>query len=735
MVDIQKQKENIPINPELLEQIKEKQFNEVFDYLDTQPLSVIHQLIDWLSATNPEFKKGFMKFQDRNSEKFIIMMRKTSDNQVNINNSKKLNSIKSQVAQIKDNLNQIQKALNWSTSLSLKAIDSAVWLFTDNTVFNNYKNTFNNTKNQAEDILNKLIQDFKWKKLHIDQRNIYDSLIKELSQIQQLKLESTWIIRMTANEVLQTTDKLKFFHEWIKWETEWIVDWFIWIAVWSVELAKFMIKYSFSEKYRSKINTEAKKIFNYCSQNWLSWVSDKVYRALKTEMDKIAKLPPEKQAEAIWKIAWNVISVIWVIKWATVVTSELWNIWGKIQKAEKLITKASIANNTERVAKINEMLQSLLKSQRWLQAFDVLLTWVAETALLKWLWASFKWISAILKSGAWNIEKLKAIDKAIDEAKAMKAENGEEKAIQEKYLSELNAEKTKLIKEWGFETKLRIELWEKLLGKKFDETQRKVIIKAHNEPSLQEKVKILNDWWFEKPEREKLLRNYVCWGEISKALIKAKKLEIERLSEAVKKWYENITNIIEKSDFLFPKWKEYLKTYLENIKNNWLDETSVKKFEKAIEVLRKWYSETWQTTDLNRIKLWDDILEEINNLQKNNRNLKIENKNFDEYALFVERLEKDDITIKYFTEEIEEFSAIKSKDKPKDPERLKKVVKEKIEKYKIWESYRMKKPDADLNRIIKTKGDFIKLINMDLNFQFNNKIKFNSFESILLFLK
>lgn len=53
----------------------------------------------------------------------------------------------------------------------------------------------------------------------------------------------------------------------------------------------------------TEFNTQAWIIYDFVKKESLSWIGNKVYEAIWNEMDRISKLPTEKQAQAIWEIA------------------------------------------------------------------------------------------------------------------------------------------------------------------------------------------------------------------------------------------------------------------------------------------------------------------------------------------------------------------------------------------------------------------------------------------------
>lgn len=246
---------------------------------------------------------------------------------------------------------------------------------------------------------------------------------------------------MVWNEIDQIPQNLNYTAHAIKWEVIWLYEWGKAIITWSIDLLTFMIKYPFNSKYRQEINKQAEIIYDFVKKEWLSWVGNKVYEAVWKEMDRISKLPPEKQSQAIWEIAWNVISMLAVIKVGTTVASKLW----KVGQAERLVGQAEATWNIARAEKVREIAQTLLASKRWLQSFEIILTWVAESVLLKWLSVSYKATLGFLEnSHLSNLAKAELIEQKIQKARQMKWETPEEQQILERYIETLNKEKESL---------------------------------------------------------------------------------------------------------------------------------------------------------------------------------------------------------------------------------------------------------------------------------------------------
>lgn len=430
----------------LLKQYQDRELGRLFWTLESDRFSLfdVENTLIQIWQNNPKARPYIAQFvsSQKLSLESMLMRNAKAETKENPEITKKLNLFVNSTKDLQKSINDIQDSLNSSTSFNVKAMDNITWLFTDNTVFNTYNSSFETIKSQAKNIL--------WRVHEIDvatltpnQKQIYNKLIADLRHVLSLKLESTWFVQMAKNEISQIPQNLNYTAHGVKWEVIWLYEGTKAIITWSVELLTFMAKYPFCSEYRKEVNKQAKIIYNFVEKEWLSWVWNKVYEAIWKEMDRISKLPPEKQAQAVWEIAWNVISMLAVIKAGTTVTSKLWKVW----KAEKLIARAEAVWNTTRAEKLREIAQTLLASKNGFKAFDIILTWVAESILLKWLPVAYKATLGFLGNNHIpNAIKVDLLEQEITKAKNMKWETPEENQILQKYIDELEAKKMELLK-------------------------------------------------------------------------------------------------------------------------------------------------------------------------------------------------------------------------------------------------------------------------------------------------
>jgi uncharacterized protein (DUF342 family) len=203
------EKRSVPIEKQ--KETKSRQFEAALASLDSQSVSLseVHAILDMHAQTSPAFREKFQSFKDANSNKLISALSCTEHTPANPVLSKRIQSYKSKIDQLKVTLSNLQRSLNESTSLSLKTMDTVKGIFTDDTAHNSYKTSFERTKSQATQLLAKFTAEMNPKTLSPDEKTQYDLLVRELEKIQRSELSSTGIIQMQVNEILGTPENLK----------------------------------------------------------------------------------------------------------------------------------------------------------------------------------------------------------------------------------------------------------------------------------------------------------------------------------------------------------------------------------------------------------------------------------------------------------------------------------------------------------------------------------------------
>lgn len=250
----------------LLRDSQDRELNRLFWVLESDQFSVfdVEDTLIQLWQNNPKARPYIAQFvnSQNSSLESILMRNANNETRENPETTKRLNLYKNLTKDLQKSLQDIQKSLNDSTSLSLRAMDNIAWLFTDDTIFNTYNSSFESIKNQAKNILWR-IQEIDINSLTTNQKEVYNKTISELNQILSLKLETTWFIQMAWNEIDQIPQNLNYTAHAIKWEVIWLYEWGKAIITWSIDLLTFMIKYPFNSKYRQEINKQAEIIYDF----------------------------------------------------------------------------------------------------------------------------------------------------------------------------------------------------------------------------------------------------------------------------------------------------------------------------------------------------------------------------------------------------------------------------------------------------------------------------------------
>lgn len=509
----------------LISQREVQDNNEYLDFLEGLNQWEINDMINNLSQTHSSFRAWLEWFQNQNWNTLLKELLSESSSIESIDNTdfvKKFEVYSNISNNIFTGLDSLQKNMNSNTSFSSKIVDEFIGLFADETIFDTYESGFNALKDQAIIALN-WINEISTKNLSSENLSKLSNLQAELEQISKLQLESTGVIQMMQNDIYSIPQNIENAAYWVKWMAEWVIEWWIQMITWSIDLLTFLIKYPISSEYRESINTQAKSIYDYIEINWLDWLWDQVFQALDSEMNRITELPEEEQAEAIWNIAWNVISILAITKAGMTISDKLW----KIAQTEAVLKKWQLTWSIWNFEKISVMSSTILSSKNGLRAFDILLNGVAETLLLKWLWKSYKLLDKVLNST--NIsptEKILALNSEILNVSKLEW-NLTDIKIKEKYLTELTTTKYNYFDNlnrsevWNLDNELRVEYGEYILERKLSPSQQKAIIDSHETGiaksdgkysiwDLKKKYIILQENWFSRKEIEILFDKKVC---------------------------------------------------------------------------------------------------------------------------------------------------------------------------------------------------------------------------------
>lgn len=350
-----------------------------FAKLDSPHTSLddVQGLVDKMAVSNPNFRNNLLAFQWVNSD--VIKLHLVSSNESHFETSK-LQLFQQRLQWIKTWFSNIQKVYNESTTLANKWIDVVIWTFWWDTAEDSFKSSFASQKLQVKSLISQLQNEIHNPSLDWNLKQQYSQILSECQALLTLQLEDVSFSQMTDNHLNTLPDSLQPTAYALKWEVIGIAQWVEWVITGSVELLKFMVMYPFSAEYRKEFNTQAEQIFDFCAENWFSWMKDVVVWEIQKEMERISKLPRNQQSEAIWKIAGTVISALMAIKAAGMVGDKIW----KMAQAKRMIKKAEAVWNTQRVEKIKNIVAPLNQHKTSIHTANTILTWVAESGLAKW---------------------------------------------------------------------------------------------------------------------------------------------------------------------------------------------------------------------------------------------------------------------------------------------------------------------------------------------------------------
>jgi len=237
-----------------------------------------------------------------------------------------------------------------------KAMDSVVWLFTDN-VKKTYEDLIKRNNSQALSFLKSFILKYDEKWLTSEEKKLISDLYSDIKNIANNNtLEDLSISEMWKNSVEALPETWKLALKWVEWLTVWFFEW-AWNAVKSIpdfikllwNLTLYIWNLSIDSKTRDELVTRCNNIIERVKK--LDWADyEKVLKMFQVWFDNFSKLPPEEQAKNIWKLFWNIEAIIWA--WSLVKTA-----WVAIE--------ANWAIKTWKILRIAWDLMSLKSSKVW----------------------------------------------------------------------------------------------------------------------------------------------------------------------------------------------------------------------------------------------------------------------------------------------------------------------------------------------------------------------------------
>jgi len=327
-----------------------------------------------------------------------------------IDNTKLLINYKWQVVSVLTSLEEVISNRDKNTWFVNTLIDDWVQLInnirgsTVETWKQIYQQTFEQVKSKIIQIEKELLKvDFN--DLSPDEKLKYQSIMTSISEIKKMEIWDVWVLNSIIASIKSTPESLESSYYWVVWTWKWVIEWTKDMIVWVLDISKFILKYSWSlvwidSEYKTEVNNQASKIWDFIQKEGFSWLWDEIYNAIWKEMDTISKLPKNEQSEAIWKLSWKVISLLLLIKWSVVASWKVSEMTDKIWRISKQLEKVSLkwASSAKRTAKLTEFFNVASRTKNTSYAIEVFLNWPAET----FIWAAwvksfsvlFEWLRA-----------------------------------------------------------------------------------------------------------------------------------------------------------------------------------------------------------------------------------------------------------------------------------------------------------------------------------------------------
>lgn len=340
-----------------------------------------------------------------------------------------------------------------------------------------------------------------------------------------------------------------------------------WVVMSALDLTEFIWNYSksfftWNEQYRKEIYDQISIIWEVLKEI----DSEIVVNVLKQEMDKIAALPSEQQAKAIWQISWN---VIWTL-------ASMW----ALAKIPKVAAKLKTIRNAESISVWTKISIDTARASLFV------LWWPAEKVIWKSLSSSYKKLVKIL---SWNKPaefKISSLDEVLSKFKTKfsSSVNPDEKKILQEAIDFMELERFNLLSslEYIWLSKKDLDLFKSLNSKQQESIFRELNYRISN-----------------------LVKNKMWWKEV-RALYR----ELDPSATKQRKFvdiYQDSMKVLNEyqlaDDFLAP-YRKYASTPTDLLKKT---VTWTAKFWATVSVL--W----WVWTLAYAKKVWDDIYFEAEN--------------------------------------------------------------------------------------------------------------------------
>lgn len=387
--------------------------------------------------------------------------------------SKDYNILQNILKELINWMQDVQKSMELNTWIINKWIDLIAWWEWKQAYQNSidwYKKQIENEVSKFEkkfglspDSLNKKLEQNKselkiWIAPTEEQLKQYEILLWQKEVLLNRGLKSVQFDKMVENsyETVKSWEVRDNAIAWMKWMWEIWVDMAKWVFDITLLLWKYLngniwrlldlawidsSKFYIDPKNADEIEWQFKSIQTFLKWVDLSSLPWEVVNAIWKEFTKIWQLKWAEQAEAIWKLSWVVISLIWMYwawktllsKWAEIeawLVENAWKAWevaiSQASNAEKIIKAERIAKKllergqewSIRAEKVQNALWKLVEENFWLEKTAQLLSgekfllYKAQTVVeildlvTNWAWEKLIW-AVLSKSLKWSLLLLK----------------------------------------------------------------------------------------------------------------------------------------------------------------------------------------------------------------------------------------------------------------------------------------------------------------------------------------
>ncbi|MDD3144510.1 MAG: hypothetical protein PHV23_00200 [Candidatus Gracilibacteria bacterium] len=390
--------------------IYKKHFNSlifIIDYINKEEgnvyvISTIKEFVE--SSINSKNKRSELQREVESNPKQRQVTKKTSDigkispeKQEKLvekkDNAKILSNYKGQVISVLKNLEDIIANRDENTGFVNALIDDGVHLInnisgsTVETGKQIYQQSFDQVKSRIFQIEKEILKvDFNT--LSPEEKLRYNEILVSIKEIKEMKIGDVGVLNSIIASIKSTPESLESAYYGAVGTGEGVIEGTKNMITGVFDITVFILKYSGSlvgidSKYKTEVNNQASKIWDFMQKEGFSGLSDEVYNAIGKEMDNIAKLPKNEQAEAIGKLSGKVISLLLVIKGAVAASGKVGEMTGKIGRISRLLEKLSVkgASGSNRAMKLAEFFNTASKIKNISYAIEVFLNGPAETVI------------------------------------------------------------------------------------------------------------------------------------------------------------------------------------------------------------------------------------------------------------------------------------------------------------------------------------------------------------------